>query len=115
MIEIERLPGKARGRCRAVAHGALVWSVATAQGQGTTVAEQTAATLAILEANLADAGTDKTRIVEALVYLADMSAKAEMDAVWCDWIPDGAWPCRACVGTDLAPGDLVEIKVTAVR
>jgi enamine deaminase RidA (YjgF/YER057c/UK114 family) len=53
--------------------------------------------------------------VEALVYLTDMSTKAEMDAVWCDWIPDDAWPCRACVGTDLAPGNLVEIKVTAVK
>lgn len=113
MTEIEHLPGQARGRCRAVAHGGLVWSVATAQG--TTVAEQTAASLNILDANLADAGTDKTRIVEAVVYLTDMAAKADMDAVWCDWIPDGAWPCRACVGADLAPGDLVEIKVTAVR
>jgi len=41
--------------------------------------------------------------------------KAEMDAVWCEWIPDDGWPCRACVGTSLAPGDLVEIKVTAVK
>ena len=44
-----------------------------------------------------------------------MSAKTEMDAVWCDWIPDDGWPCRACVGTALAPGDLVDIKVTAVK
>ena len=44
-----------------------------------------------------------------------MATKAEMDAAWCAWIPEGAWPCRACVGADLAPGDLVEIKVTAVR
>jgi hypothetical protein len=49
-----------------------------------------------------------------VVYLADMSTKAEMDEVWCDWIPDGGWPCRACVAVDLAPGDLVEIKVTAI-
>ena len=62
-----------------------------------------------------EAGTDKQHIVEALVYLTDMSRKAEMDAVWCDWIPDGGWPCRACVGTALAPGDLVEIKVTAIK
>ncbi len=114
MSEIVRLPGHARGRCRAVAHGGLVWGVATAQGRGESVAEQTRATLEILEAALAGAGTDKHRIVEAVVYLADMATKAEMDAVWCDWIPDGAWPCRACVGAALAPGDLVEIKVTAV-
>jgi len=115
MTEIERVSGKARGRCPAVAHGGLVWSVATAEGQGTSVAEQTQASLAVLDKNLADAGTDKTRILEAVIYLTDMATKAEMDAVWCDWIPEGAWPCRACVGAALAPGDLVEIKVTAVR
>jgi len=48
-------------------------------------------------------------------HLTDMSKKAEMDEVWCEWIPDDGWPCRACVGTTLAPGDLVEIKMTAVK
>lgn len=77
--------------------------------------EQTRAALARIEASLEEAGTDRHRIVEALVYLTDMSKKAEMDEVWCEWIPDDGWPCRACVGTTLAPGDLVEIKVTAVN
>jgi enamine deaminase RidA (YjgF/YER057c/UK114 family) len=115
MSAIERTPGAARGRCRSVAQGALVWSVATAQGRGDTVAAQTRATLENLERNLAEAGSGKQRILEAVVYLADMASKAEMDAVWCDWIPDDGWPCRACVGAALAPGDLVEIKVTAAR
>ena len=113
MTEIERTPGQGRGRCRVVAHGGLVWTVAT--GPGATVAEQTKSTLAQLEANLREAGTDKARILEATVYLTDMATKAEMDAVWCGWIPDDGWPCRACVGTNLAPGDLVEIKLTAAR
>lgn len=112
-MEIKRIPGTARGRCKTVVRGDFVWTVATAPGE--TVAAQTRTTLAQIEANLVEAGTDKHHIVEALVYLTDMSRKAEMDTVWCDWIPEGAWPCRACVGTDLAPGDLVEIKVTAVR
>lgn len=115
MADIIRTPGNAQGRCRTVEHNGLVWTVGTAQGRGTTVAEQTRATLEHIEANLAEAGTDKHRIVEAMVYLVDMASKAEMDAVWCDWIPDDGWPCRACVGTDLAPGDLVEIKVTAAK
>jgi enamine deaminase RidA (YjgF/YER057c/UK114 family) len=113
MSEIERTPGHARGRCRIVAHGGLVWTVAT--GPGANVAEQTKAALTQLAANLEEAGTSKDKILEATVYLADMATKAEMDAVWCAWIPEGGWPCRACVGTDLAPGDLVEIKVTAAR
>jgi enamine deaminase RidA (YjgF/YER057c/UK114 family) len=115
MTDIQRTPGGAKGRARIVAHGGLVWTVATAHGKGKTVAEQTRATLAVLDANLTEAGASKHRIVEATVYLADMATKAEMDAVWCDWIPQDGWPCRACVGTALAPGDLVEIKVTAVK
>ncbi|MEM7021973.1 MAG: RidA family protein [Pseudomonadota bacterium] len=113
MTKIERVPGHARGRCRIVTYGQLVWTVAT--GQGTTVAEQTENTLAQLGANLEEAGSSKAQIVDATVYLTDMASKPEMDAVWCSWIPDDGWPCRACVGTNLAPGDLVEIKVTAVR
>lgn len=113
MSDIERTPGHARGRCRTVARGDLLWTVAT--GSGANVAEQTRSTLAALEANLKEAGSGKHRILEATVYLADMATKAEMDAVWCDWIPDDGWPCRACVGTALAPGDLVEIKLTAAR
>ena len=113
MTEIERTPGQAPGRCRTVAHGDLLWTVAT--GAGATVAEQTKSTLAQLEANLQEAGTSKARILDATVYLTDMATKAEMDAVWCAWIPEDGWPCRACIGTDLAPGTLVEIKVTAAR
>ena len=115
MDEIIRSAGHARGRSKSVRCGDLIWSVATAQGEGDTVAAQTAATLAHLDANLEEAGSDKNHILEAVVYLTDMARKQEMDDVWCAWIPDGAWPNRACVGTDLAAGDLVEVKVTARR
>ena len=111
--DIKRTAGGARGRSRIVESDGLVWTVATAQGKGISVAAQTRATLEHLDANLQEAGSGKHQILEAVVYLADMSTKAEMDEVWCDWIPDGAWPCRACVAVGLAPGDLVEIKVTA--
>ena len=112
-MAIQRTPGGARGRCRIVEANGLVWTVAT--GAGATVAAQTQAALTQIEVSLGEASTDKHHIVEAVVYLTEMSAKTEMDAVWCDWVPDDGWPCRACVGTALAPGDLVEIKVTAVK
>jgi enamine deaminase RidA (YjgF/YER057c/UK114 family) len=112
-LDITRIKGAAEGRCKTVVHNGFVWTVATAEGA--TVAEQTRSVLKSIESNLKQAGSSKHHIVEALVYLTDMSTKAEMDAVWCDWIPDDGWPCRACVGTDLAPGNLVEIKVTAVK
>ena len=110
---ITRIPGAAEGRCKTVIYNGFVCTVATAKGD--TVGDQTRASLTQIESNLHEAGTDKGHIVEAVVYLTDMSRKAEMDAVWCSWIPPGGWPCRACVGADLASGDLVEIKVTAVK
>ena len=112
-MRIVRIPGTADGRCKTVEHDGFVWTVATANGA--TVADQTRAALEQIEVNLNEVGTDKHHIVEAVVYLTDMSKKAEMDEVWCDWIPGDGWPCRACVGTQLAPADLVEIKVTAVK
>lgn len=112
-MTIIRIPGSATGRCKTVVAGHLVWTVGT--GGGANVTEQTRASLAAIEANLVEAGTDKRHIVEAVVYLTDMTTKAEMDRVWCEWIPDDGWPCRACVGSDLAPGDQVEIKVTAMK
>lgn len=113
MAGMHRINGGAKGRSKTVKHGSFVWTVAT--GPGLTVAEQTQSTLAKLEANLIEAGTDKHHILEAVVYLTDMTTKQEMDEVWCDWIPDDGWPCRACVGTDLYPGDLVEVKLMAAN
>ena len=114
MMDIERWPGDARGRCRATAWRDLVFTVATASGA--TVAEQTRASLAQISANLSDAGTDNTRLLSATVYLTDIANKAEMDAKWCEWIGESTnWPQRACVQAALAPGTLVEITVVAAR
>lgn len=113
MATIKRLAGAYQGRCRLVEHGGLIWTVGT--GPGDTVAEQTRNTLAAIEANLVEVGTDKHHILEATVYLSDLATKWEMDEVWCDWIPDGGWPCRACVGAALFGDTKVEIKVTATK
>ncbi len=114
MANIERWRGDARGRSRTSAWRDLVFTVATAPGA--TVVEQTRASLAQISANLAEAGTDNSRLLSATVYLTDIANKAEMDVEWCDWIRDAAnWPQRACVQAALAPGTLVEITVVAVR
>ena len=63
---------------------------------------------------LAEAGTDKTRILSTQIWLADMSDFAEMNAVWDAWVPQGHTPARATGEAKLAaPGYLVEIIVTA--
>ena len=113
-MDIERWQADARGRSRTTAWRDLVFTVATAPGA--TVTEQTRASLAQISANLAEAGTDSTRLLSTTVYLTDIANKAEMDGEWCEWIGEAAnWPQRACVQAGLAPGTLVEITVVAVR
>ena len=113
-MTIKRIKGANRGRSRAVVHGGLVYAVATDTSSSSTVAEQTRNTLGALDKTLADAGADKSRLLQATVYLRDISTKDELDSVWCEWIgAEENWPQRACVGADLAGADLVEIVVVA--
>jgi len=112
-VTIDRWQGSAKGRNRAVRHGGIVYTVATAPGAD--IRTQTRAALAAIDANLADAGSDKTCLLSVQIFLADLSQKAAMDEVWNDWLgPDWRnWPQRACVGAPLAGDTLVEIVVTA--
>lgn len=114
-MDIQRYPGNAPGRSRAVGFENLVFAVATAPGPGTSVQEQTRQVLACIEQSLAEAGSDKTRLLSATVYVADIARKAEMDEVWNEWIGPEHWPQRACVQVGLGPHVLVEISVIAAR
>ena len=93
----------------------LVWTVATYDDASADIQEQTRRALAVIDKNLGEAGTDKTRLVSAQIFLSDMTAKARFDDVWNAWIgPDpDHWPQRACVGATLAGHCLVEIIVVA--
>lgn len=102
------------GRSRAVGFGDLAFTVATAPGSSS-LQDQTRQVLARIEQNLRDAGSDKTRLLSATVYLADIRQKSEMDEVWNEWIGPGHWPQRACVQVGLSPGAMVEISVIAAR
>jgi len=81
---------------------------------GGAVGAQTAEILAQIDALLAEAGTDKTRIVMATIYLADISTFAEMNAEWDKWVVEGETPARATVEAKLvAPDYKVEIAIIA--
>ena len=83
-------------------------------GSGATVTEQTQDCLSRVEALLAKAGSSPEQILQAVIWLADMSDFAEMNAVWDAWVPDGHAPARACGEAKLARAELkVEIIVTA--
>ena len=80
------------------------------------VADQTRQILARIDECLAAAGTSKTRILQATVYLSDMSRKEEMNEVWAEWMPPEHEPARVTVGVTLSsPETLVEILVTAAQ
>jgi len=83
-------------------------------GDGETVADQTRDCLSRVERLLDAAGSSPERILQALIWLADMADFAEMNSVWDAWVPAGCAPARACGEASLARPDLkVEIIVTA--
>ena len=111
---IQRFPGERRGRCGAVVSGGYVYAVATDTSGSQGITEQTRQTLKFLEDTLNSAGSGKAGLVQATVYMSDISKKSEMDAVWCEWIGgEENWPQRACVGVELADDDLIEVVVVA--
>jgi enamine deaminase RidA (YjgF/YER057c/UK114 family) len=112
---ITRLPGKRPTRCRAVIHGGLVFAVAVAGDNVASMYEQTRMALADADATLSEAGTDKSRILSAIVYVADMKQKPEMNRAWDEWADVANPPMRACVGATLDGASLVEIVLTAAK
>ncbi len=81
---------------------------------GADITGQTRQVLAQIDALLAEAGSDRTRILSATIYLPDMADFAAMNAVWEGWVVPGATPARATVAAQLAsPGYKVEIQVVA--
>ena len=90
----------------------LAGQVAEDATQG--IAGQTRQVLAEIDALLARAGTDKTRILRAEIFLADLADFAGMNEAWDKWVPQGATPWRATVQAKLAnPAWKVEIKIVA--
>lgn len=114
---IRRLRGSATGRNRGSVYRDLVWTVATAADREQGVGGQTQQCLAALDKSLAEGGSNRTRILSAQIFLADMATKSQMDEVWNAWIGPNPehWPQRACVGAPLADGCLVEIILLAAK
>lgn len=81
---------------------------------GKSVFEQTQDILSQIDALLARAGSDKTRILKANIWLADIATFAEMNRAWDAWVIPGQTPARATVQSRLAdPGYAVEIMIEA--
>jgi enamine deaminase RidA (YjgF/YER057c/UK114 family) len=83
-------------------------------GEGESVAAQTSDILANADRLLARAGSDKSKLLQAVIWLTDISTFAEMNSAWEAWIDKTNPPARATVEAKLAsPAHKVEIMITA--
>jgi enamine deaminase RidA (YjgF/YER057c/UK114 family) len=103
---------------QAVVHGNTVYlagQVAQRAG-GKSVTDQTRDILEAIDKLLAGAGTDKSKLLSAQIYLTDISTFGEMNKVWESWVSTGNTPARATVEAKLAaPEYTVEIMVIAAK
>ena len=103
---------------QAVVHGDTVYlaGVVASNAKGESVTKQTQDILSIIDGHLATAGTDKSKLLSATIYITDMATFAEMNAVWEGWVSPGNTPARATVEAKLAaPVYNVEIMVIAAK
>jgi enamine deaminase RidA (YjgF/YER057c/UK114 family) len=78
------------------------------------VAEQTREILSLIDGFLAKAGTDKSKLLTATIWLSDIRTVDEMNKVWDQWVVPGNTPARACIEALLqGPEKKIEIQVTA--
>ncbi len=113
-MSIKRLKSGPR-MSQAVIHGNTVYLAGqVAADPVASVAEQTKQVLAQIDQLLKEAGSDKSKLLQANIWLTDMGRFAEMNSVWDQWVSPGNTPARATVQSALAaPQYLVEIMVVA--
>ena len=114
MKTITRLQPEAR-YCNASVYNGIVYVAGQIPEDGTQdMTGQTQQVLAAIDQALAEAGTDKSRILMAQIFIADMADFDAMNAVWDRWVVPGQAPARATVQAKLArPEWKIEIVVTA--
>jgi enamine deaminase RidA (YjgF/YER057c/UK114 family) len=111
-MSIKRIEPGAR-MSQAVVHGGVAY-LAGQVAEGVNVTEQTTRILAEIDRLLALAGSNKSKLLSAQIFLSDISAFAEMNKVWDAWVDKANAPARATVEAKLAARQfLVEIMVTA--
>ncbi|MSO76933.1 MAG: RidA family protein [Alphaproteobacteria bacterium] len=114
-IEKTQPPSPRMSRC--VISGNTVYVAGlTAQDSKQDIKGQTKQILDRIDSYLAQAGTDKSKLLHANLWIKDMAMFADMNSVWNDWVDPENPPVRACVRADMArPDILVEIMVTAAK
>jgi enamine deaminase RidA (YjgF/YER057c/UK114 family) len=117
LVTINRIDVGAR-LSKVVIHGDTVYlaGLTADKTAGQSVGAQTQEILAAIDGLLAKAGTDKSKLLQATIWLQDIRTVDEMNKVWDAWVPQGCAPARACIEARLqSPAKMVEIRVTAAR
>jgi enamine deaminase RidA (YjgF/YER057c/UK114 family) len=113
MMEVQRINPR-EWNCSAVVHGNVVYlSGVVADNKSLPMKGQTEQVLRKIDGVLEKAGTNKSRILSATVYMADASLKDEMNQAWMAWVDRANLPARTAIGAALTPGTMVEITVSA--
>jgi enamine deaminase RidA (YjgF/YER057c/UK114 family) len=116
-VTIERIEASKR-LCEAAVHGDTAYLCGqVADDLKGDIRQQTREVLANIDAMLARAGSDKSKLLTATVYLKSMDDYGAMNEIWDGWTAPGAAPARTCVGgvALFSPDALVEITVSAAR
>ncbi len=97
----------------AVIHGETAYFVEVADDPQQDIGGQVSQILAQIDGRLALVGSDRTRMLQVLIYLADLTEGPALNVLWDAWVPEGHAPARACVQAGLAPGYRVKMVITA--
>ena len=112
--DIQRLHVAARYSEAAIFNGVVYLAGMVPECEAADIRSQTADVLRQIEQRLAEAGSNKTRILRTQIYLKDITDIAAMNEVWDAWVVAGSAPPRATVQAALAdPSYLIEVVVTA--
>ncbi len=113
---IQRIEAGARMSEASIHQGVVYLAGQVAEDASADIEGQTRQVLAAIDTLLAAAGSDKTRILRAQIFLADITDFPGMNRVWDSWVVPGNAPSRATVEARLAKPDWkVEIVVTAAK
>ncbi|SFP36702.1 RidA family protein [Pseudomonas borbori] len=116
-MPIQRLRTETRYSEINIHNGTVYLAGQLADDHGGDIVQQTRETLASIDALLAEAGSDKSRILSVTIYLKDMARDyAGLNQVWDAWVAEGHAPARACVEAKMyRPEVLVEMTVVAAQ
>lgn len=117
MTDIQRIPGFVPTRSWGSAYKDLVWAIGMSDDFTLSAEDQVNLAFENLDRVLAEAGTDKSRLISVTVMLNDIENKPLMDEVWANWIGKNPsnWPERSCFGVNLHAGNCIELRAVAVR